>query len=122
MESNKPNLSRFLSWSAKMAGNPITFVTALVFVLIWFIIGFFLGFDTHWILVLNTIATLNAALMVFIIQNTQNRENKALHLKIDELIRVTKEATDELIAIEELEEEELEEIKNKIFKNKNKKG
>ena len=80
------------------------------------IMGFFLGFDTKWILILDTIATLNAALMVFIIQNTQNRENKALHLKIDELIRVTKEATDELIAIEEMEEEELERIKNKIFK------
>lgn len=111
-------LSKFLTWSAKMAGNPITFVAALSVIVIWLIIGFFLNFDTQWILVINTIATLNAALMVFIIQNTQNRENKALHLKIDELIRVTKEATNELIAIEEMEEEELEKIKNKIFKNK----
>lgn len=118
MASNGPTLSSFLNWSAKMAGNPITFVTALTVVFVWFVIGIFMGFDTVWILVLNTIATLNAALMVFIIQNTQNRENKALHLKIDELIRVTQEATDELIAIEELEEEELEQIKNKIFKNK----
>lgn len=99
-----------------MAGNPITFVAALSIVAIWLILGFFFGFDTKWILALNTIATLNAALMVFIIQNTQNRENKALHLKIDELIRVTKEATNELIAIEEMEEEELEKIKMKIFK------
>lgn len=58
--------------------------------------------------------------MVLIIQNTQNRENKALHLKIDELIRVTHEATDELIAIEELEEKEIEQIKMKIFKKSNK--
>lgn len=118
MSKNAPTLSRFLSWSAKMAGNPITFVAALALVLTWFIIGLVLGFDTIWLLILNTVATLNAALMVFIIQNTQNRENKALHLKIDELIRVTKEATAEMIAIEELEEEELEEIKNRIFKNK----
>lgn len=118
MTKNAPALSRFLSWSAKMAGNPITFVAALSIVAIWLIIGLFVGFDTNWILILNTTATLNAALMVFIIQNTQNRENKALHLKIDELIRVTKEATSELIAIEELEEEELEQIKNKIFKKK----
>jgi low affinity Fe/Cu permease len=111
-----PTLSKFLTWSAKMAGNPITFVAALSIVAIWLIIGFFLGFDTKWILIINTVATLNAALMVFIIQNTQNRGNKALHLKIDELIRVTKEATSELIAIEEREEEELEEIKNNIFK------
>ncbi|CDR34843.1 low affinity iron permease family protein [Criblamydia sequanensis] len=113
-----PSLSRFLTWSAKMAGNPITFVIALSVVAIWLIIGFFYGFNAKWILILNTVATLNAALMVFIIQNTQNRENKALHLKIDELIRVTKEATDEFIAIEELEEAELEKIRKKIFKNK----
>lgn len=109
-----PTLSKFLTWSAKMAGNPITFVAALSVVAIWLIIGFFIGFDTKWILILDTIATLNAALMVFIIQNTQNRESKALHLKIDELIRVTKEATDDLIVIEEKEEEELEKIRNKI--------
>lgn len=111
-----PTLSKFLTWSAKMAGNPITFIVALSIVAIWLITGLFLGFDEKWILILNTIATLNAALMVFIIQNTQNRENKALHLKIDELIRVTKEARNELIAIEEMEEEELEKIRNKIFK------
>lgn len=116
MKLKIPSLSNFLTWSAKMAGNPVTFVVALSVVVIWLIIGFFVGFDTRWILVLDTIATLNAALMVFIIQNTQNRENKALHLKIDELIRVTKEATTELIAIEEMEEEELEKIKKKIFK------
>lgn len=113
-----PLLTRFLTWSAKMAGNPITFVAALVVLIIWLIIGLFIGFDTKWILVLDTMATLNAALMVFIIQNTQNRESKALHLKIDELIRVTKEATHDLIAIEEKEEEELEKIKSKIFKKK----
>ncbi len=110
-----PTLSNFLTWSAKKAGSPITFVLALSVVTIWFITGIILGFNNTWLLILNTIATLNAALMVFIIQNTQNRENKALHLKIDELIRTTKEATKELIAIEELEEEELEQIKMKIF-------
>lgn len=116
MKKQTQTLSKFLTWSAKMAGNPITFVVALSVVAIWLVIGFFLGYDEKWILILNTVATLNAALMVFIIQNTQNRENKALHLKIDELIRVTEEATNELIAIEEMEEEELEKIRNKIFK------
>lgn len=108
-------LSQFLTWSAKMAGNPITFVGALVVVALWAVLGMLFGFNTDWILILNTIATLNAALMVFIIQNTQNRENKALHLKIDELIRSNKEATNELIAIEEMGEEELEKIRRKIF-------
>lgn len=115
MKSKPPTLLKFLAWSAKTAGNPKTFVVALCIVAIWLIIGFFIGFNTKWILILDTIATLNAALMVFIIQNTQIRESKALHLKIDELIRVTKEAERELIAIEEREEEEIEKIKKKIY-------
>ena len=112
---NAPTLSKFLTWSAKKAGHPITFVIALFVVFTWLMMGFVFDFNTTWLLILDTIATLNATLMVFIIQNTQNRESKALHLKIDELIRVTKKATRELIAIEELEEEELENIKKKIL-------
>ncbi|MBA3721015.1 MAG: low affinity iron permease family protein [Parachlamydiaceae bacterium] len=115
-------LSRFLAWSSKMAGNPLTFFIALGIVIAWLIIGFVFGFDNTWLLIINTIATLNAALMVFVIQNTQNRESKALHLKIDELIRVTKEAENELIAIESREEEEIEAIKNKIFRREIKKS
>lgn len=111
-------LSKFLTWSAKMAGNPVTFVIALLVVAAWVIIGLVRGFSNTWLLILDTIATVNAALMVFIIQNTQTRESKALHLKIDELIRVTKEAESELIAIEEKEEEEIEKLKKKLFKKK----
>lgn len=122
MTKKIPTLSKFLTWSAKMAGNPITFLIALSIVGIWIIIGFFVGFETEWILILNTIATLNAALMVFIIQNTQIRESKALHLKIDELIFVTKEAESELIAIEEMEEEEIEKIRKKIFQREKKRN
>lgn len=108
-------LSKFLSWSAKMSGNPLSFVIALLIVAFWLVFGLIAGFSNTWMLILNTIATINAALMVFIIQNTQTRESKALHLKIDELIRVTKEAENELIAIEEKEEEEIEKIRKKIF-------
>lgn len=115
MARKTPILSKFLSWSARKAGSPVTFVIALSIVGIWLIVGFFLGFSSNWLLILNTVATLNAALMVFIIQNTQNRENKALHLKIDELIRTTKEAENELISIEHLEESELEQIRKKLF-------
>lgn len=118
MEKKIPTLSTFLTWSAKKAGHPVSFVIALFLVGIWLIIGLILGFNDTWLLWLNTLATLNAALMVFIIHNTQNRESKALHLKIDELIRVTKEATNDLIAIEELEEKELEKIRQKIFKKR----
>lgn len=111
-------LSTFLNWSAKKAGHPLTFVLALCILACWFIVGLVWGFSNTWLLILNTIATINASLMVFIIQSTQIRENKALHLKIDELIRVTEEATKELIAIEEIEESELEKIRKKILEEK----
>lgn len=115
----KRALTNFLAWSCKMAGKPISFVLAWTFLIIWATIGFIWGFSNTWLLVIDTIATINASLMVFIIQNTQNRESKALHLKIDGLIKSIKEAEDELIAIEELEEEELEKIRKKIFNPKN---
>jgi low affinity Fe/Cu permease len=108
-------LSRFLTWSAKMSGNAITFLVALLILMIWLIIGIFEGFTDTWLLILDTIATVNATLMVFVIQNTQIRESKALHLKIDELLRVTKEAENELIAIEGKEEEEIEKFRKKIY-------
>ena len=108
------SINRFLVWSARMAGKPAAFVFALIVLGIWMIIGFFLGFSEKWLLVINTVATINASLMVFIIQNTQYRESKALHLKIDELIRVNRETEQELIAIEEHEEEEIEKLKKKI--------
>lgn len=115
MTPKTPTLSKFLTWSAKKAGSPRAFLGALIVVAIWILLGFVVGFTDSWLLILNTIATVNATLMVFIIQSTQTRESKALHLKIDELVRVTKEAEAELIAIEEKEEEEIEEIRKKIF-------
>lgn len=113
-------ISRFLSWSAKNAGSPIAFVCAVLLLFIWLLVGFSWGFSDSWILILNTVATVNASLMVFIIQNTQNRESKALHLKVDELIRVTKEAETELIAIEQKEEEDLEIIRKELLRKKSK--
>jgi low affinity Fe/Cu permease len=107
-------VTKFLAWSARMAANPNTFITALVVIIGWFLAGLILGMNDTWLLIINTVATINATLMVFIIQNTQYREGKALHIKIDELIRVTKEAENELIAIEEMEEEDLEAIRKKI--------
>lgn len=118
MERKILTLSQFLKWSSRMAGKPITFVIALFFVMIWTIIGFFVGFSNTWLLIINTIATINAFLMVFIIQNTQNRESKALHLKIDELIMSIQEAENELVAIEEFEEEEIEKIKKQLAHKK----
>lgn len=114
----KSKVSRFLVWSAHMAGRPMTFIVALLLLFIWLLCGFIWGFSTTWLLVVNTIATINASLMVFVIQNTQYREGKALHIKIDELLRKNKETMQELIAIEEMEEEELEQIREKIYQDK----
>lgn len=115
MKQKTPLLTRFLKWSSKMVGKPIAFVLALFFVFLWMLSGFIFEFNNTWLLIINTIATINAALMVFVIQNTQNRESKALHMKLDELIRATKEAENELIAIEGKEEEELEKIRLKLY-------
>lgn len=115
MRRTQAFLTRFLTWSAKKAGSPITFMLALSLILLWLITGLIFGFSTQSILILDTIATVNATLMVFIIHNTQYRENKALHLKIDELIRVTREAENELIAIEESEEAKIEELRKRIM-------
>lgn len=117
-KTHRPLLTRFLVWSARMAGKPTSFIFALAILVIWLVIGLFFGFTTQWLLIIDTLATINASLMVFIIQNTQYRESKALHLKIDELIRVNRETEQELIAIEEREEEELERLKQKLNKKK----
>ncbi|MCE5318570.1 MAG: low affinity iron permease family protein [Parachlamydia sp.] len=110
----RSKINAFLKRSCQMAGKPITFILALSIVIAWFIVGLFVGFSPTWLLIIDTIATVNASLMVFIIQNTQNRESKALHMKIDELLHSIKEAKNELIAIEEIEEEELEELRKQL--------
>lgn len=114
-------LNRFLTWSAKEAARPVSFMWALIVLGSWVLGGFFFGFTNTWLLILNTIATITASLMVFIIQHTQYRESKALNIKVDELLRVVKEAEVELIAIEEMEEEELEKLREKLKRQKPKK-
>lgn len=122
MAREKKAMTKFLAWSASRVGKPATFIIALSFLSLWLIIGFIRGFTDSWLLFINTVATINASLMVIIIQNTQYRESKALHLKIDELLRVNKETERELISIEEMEEEELEKIRRTLaHKNKGKK-
>lgn len=98
-----------------MAGKPVAFILASIFVILWFLGGLIGGFTTSWLLIINTNATINASLMVFIIQNTQCRESKALHMKVDGLIKSIREAERELIAIEKLEESDLEFLRKKLF-------
>ncbi|MCE2982020.1 MAG: low affinity iron permease family protein [Parachlamydia sp.] len=105
-------LSHFLRWSDRTAGRPLTFVIALLILAVWFAIGLYRGFSNTWLLIITGFATVNASLMVFIIQNTQVRQTKALNIKLDGILQAIKE-TNELIAIEELEEEELDKLREK---------
>lgn len=97
--------------AASIAGNYLTFLVALGLVLVWAVSGPFFGFSETWQLVINTSTTIVTFLMVFLIQNTQNRDSIALHLKIDELIRVIADADDALIEAEDDSERELQSLK-----------
>jgi low affinity Fe/Cu permease len=88
-------------------GSPWAFGIALSLIVLWALSGPFLGFSTTWQLFINTMTTILTFLMVFLIQNTQNRDSRAIHLKLDELIRAVRPARDMLIDIEDMEDEEL---------------
>lgn len=90
-----------------MAGNAITFLLALTVIIVWAVTGPVFGFSDTWQLVINTGTTIVTFLMVFLIQNTQNRDGKAMQLKLDELIRSTKSARDSFMDLESLTDEDL---------------
>jgi low affinity Fe/Cu permease len=101
-----PRLASALSeWS----GRPVTFALALALILLWAISGPIFGFSSIWQLVINTLTGIVTFLMVFMLQNSQNRDGKALQAKIDELIRSSK-ARNTFVGIEKLDEERLHEI------------
>jgi low affinity Fe/Cu permease len=103
-------------WTAKQCGKAHTFVLAIAVVIVWAIAGPMFGFSDTWQLVINTGTTIVTFLMVFLIQNTQNRDTEALQLKLDELIRVNKEARNRLINLEDLTEEEMDQVKKDLTK------
>ena len=106
--------SWFPSFARSMAnasGKPATFVIAVLVIIVWAVTGPIFGYSDTWQLVINTSTTIVTFLMVFIIQNTQNRDTQALQLKLDELIRVTKGAHNLMLDLEQLDDEHLERLR-----------
>jgi low affinity Fe/Cu permease len=104
--------TRFAKWTSRATGHPATFATAVLIILVWAVTGPIFGFSDTWQLVINTGTTIITFLMVFLIQNTQNRDSAAMQLKLDELIRAMNGAHNGLLDLEELSDEELERIKS----------
>ena len=103
---------RFARWIEHQVGTPIAFGIALATVAVWAITGPLFGWSDTWQLVINTGTTIITFLMVFLIQSTQSRDTRALHLKLDELIRVNKQARNSLLNLEDLSESEIEQVKS----------
>jgi low affinity Fe/Cu permease len=95
---------------ARLMGQPVTFALACLIILLWGVLGPIAGYSDTWQLVINTSTTIVTFLMVFLIQNTQNRDNHALHLKIDELLRALDAADTRLVNLEERSEKELQRL------------
>lgn len=108
--------ARFAKWTARAAGRPTTFLAAMLAIVLWAVSGPIFGYSDTWQLVINTSTTIVTFLMVFLIQNTQNRDSEAVQVKLDELIRVIQGAHNALLNLEELDDEELELIRRQYVK------
>src|SRR5436305_441887 len=108
--------TRVAGWTIRATGGRWGFLSALAVVIVWGVSGPFFQYSENWQLVINTGTTIVTFLMVFLIQNAQNREAKAIHLKLDELILAVRRARNELIDIEDLSEDQLERLSERYHR------
>ena len=107
---------KFANFTSAAVGSAWAFIIAVVVILAWAVTGPLFGFSNTWQLVINTGTTIVTFLMVFLIQNTQNRDAKAIHLKLDELIRAMKGARDTLVDLEDLSDADLAKLEKQFHK------
>lgn len=110
-EKNVSLFTRFAKWTARITGKPATFITAVLIIIVWGVTGPIFKYSDTWQLIINTGTTIITFLMVFLIQNTQNRDSEAVQVKLDEIIRSIKSARNEVLDLEELDEKDLDKIK-----------
>lgn len=114
-DSKKTIFNRFAKKAAVLTGRPATFVIAVLIIVVWAMLGPLFGFSDTWQLVINTGTTIITFLMVFLIQNTQNRDGEAVQIKLDELIRSIKGARNQLMNLEEMDEKQLDSIRKEYL-------
>ena len=104
----------FARRSSLILGSAWAFAAAILIIVVWAVTGPMFNFSDTWQLIINTGTTIVTFLMVFLIQNTQNRDSKAMHLKLDEIIRALTKARNELVDLESLSDEELDKLENQF--------
>ena len=114
MEKLEKRFAAFAKGIAKWAGSSVVFFCAAILLIVWALLGPYYGFSPSWQMVVSTGTSISTFLMVFIIQNSQNRDGLALQIKLNELIRAQVDAKDEMIDLENLSHVELETLKEKF--------
>lgn len=108
MLNNHNLFERFANWATKATGSATAFIVAMIIIIVWGITGPIFKYSDVWQLVINTGTTIITFLMVFLIQKSQNKDSKAIHLKLNELLAADKYASNRMVSIEDLSEKELD--------------